>query len=184
MEKLPIKLSDPDRNEGRDRARPGRRLRRIHQGWSSSRNGCSRAPLSLRDWVFEASRATFSEGAFEAALVWGQAERAAEEAACVGWSQERSTPHEPICEIIFDPEAQFADRDTALAMLRKIAEKGERNERDGTLGLERGRTFAGPKEGRLVDNLTIAFSTLSMASYYPADQSNQSAGLPSRRSTP
>ena len=88
--------------------------------------------MSLRVGIIRGFKGDISEGAFEAALVWGQAERAAEEAACVGWSQER-LPARANLQIIFDPEAQFADRDTALAMLRKIAEKGERNERDGTL---------------------------------------------------
>ena len=110
-----------------------------------------------------------SPKACDAALVWMEAESAAAEAACANWSEER-LPADVSLELVFDPEAQFADREKALTMLRKIAATGKRNDRDGTLAWIVVEHVADRwKAKELVDNLTIAFSTLSMASYYPAE---------------
>jgi len=106
-------------------------------------------------------------GAWDAAFVWFEAEQAASDAATANWTKDRLPPQIHL-EVLFDPEAQLADREKALSMLKEIAAKGERSDRDGTLAWIVVEHIADRRRARkLVDNLTIAFSTLSMASYYP-----------------
>ena len=131
MEQLPLKLSIPTATKVEVERGLGRCLRCVCQSRRPPRD-CRSDAFELEGWDVRGFEGDIPDGAFEAALVWGQAERAAEEAACAGWSEERLPPEVNLA-LVFDPETQFADRDTALAMLRSIAEKGERNERDGTL---------------------------------------------------
>jgi hypothetical protein len=168
MEKLPIELSIPTATkEEVERGLAAACAVFIKAGVRP--DTAASGAFELEGWDIRGFEGDIPEGAFDAALVWGQARRAAEEAACVGWSQERLPP-EINLEIVVDPEAQFADRDTALATLRAIAEKGERNERGGTLAWIVVNHLADRQKAReLVDSLTIAFSTLAMSSYYPTE---------------
>jgi hypothetical protein len=105
----------------------------------------------------------------KAARVWDDANAAAREAACAGWPASRSVPDIGL-EIVVDAEAQLADRATALAMLHKMVETGSRRRREGILaGIVVEDLADQEKARRLVDAVTIAFSSLEMAGYYPEE---------------
>jgi hypothetical protein len=74
-------------------------IRCAENDWNGSNShlpsAYSRRPVSLADWC----RAAID---FDAALVWGQPRRAAEEAACAGWSEDQP-PADVNLEIVFDP---------------------------------------------------------------------------------
>ena len=122
MEKLPLKLSIPTATKEEVERGLAAACAVFVKAGVHPETAASGA-FELEGWDVRGFEGDIPDGAFEAALVWGQAERAAEEAACAGWSEER-LPAEVNLAIVFDPEAQFADRDTALAMLRK--HRGER----------------------------------------------------------
>ncbi len=104
----------------------------------------------------------------KSAGVWDQAHAAAKAAACASWLPERRA--EVNLDLVVDPEAQFADRETALAMLRRMADTGPRGSRDGILARIVVDSLADrSKARRLIDDVTIAFATLSTAGYYPAE---------------
>jgi hypothetical protein len=106
-----------------------------------------------------------------AAAVWDRADTAALEAACAGWKEERK-PQSADLEIIVHPEAQLADRPTAVDALRQIAETNPRKwSRDED---RRVSIFAGIIVGQienpfrvrdLVDPVTIAFHSVTSAQH-------------------
>lgn len=108
-----------------------------------------------------------SSDACDAAFVWMEAESAAGEAASENWTSDRLPPDVTLA-LVYDPDAQFADRAKALTMLREMANSSERNDRDGTLAWIVVDHLADRWKAReLVDNLTIAFCTLWLSSFHP-----------------
>lgn len=62
-----------------------------------------------------------SEAEYAAADVWYEANNAALKACCDGWPEEKRLKAFGL-ELLVNPEAQLADRDTALAKLRALTE--------------------------------------------------------------
>lgn len=123
--------------------------------------------FELEGFDMRGFKGKLSPDACDAAFVWMEAESAAGEAASANCSEDRLPPDVNLA-LLIDPESQLADRPKALEMLREIAAKGKRNDRDGTLAwivVDHLKDRWKAKE--LVDNLTVAFSTLAGASYYP-----------------
>ena len=105
----------------------------------------------------------------EAARVWDDANAAARQAACATWPWSRNVPDIGL-EIVVDAEAQLADRATALAMLRKMADTGSKRRREGILaGIVVEDLADREKARRLIDDVTIAFSTLETAGFVPEE---------------
>ncbi|WP_442579116.1 hypothetical protein ACSBOB_26915 [Mesorhizobium sp. ASY16-5R] len=106
-----------------------------------------------------------------AAAVWDRADTAALEAACAGWDED-CKPQSADLEIIVDPEAQLADRPTAVNALRKIAETDPRKwstDEDRRLSIYAG-IIAGQIENPfrvrdLIDPVTIAFHSVTSAQH-------------------
>jgi hypothetical protein len=106
-----------------------------------------------------------------AAAIWDQADTAALDAACADWDEDRK-PQSADLEIVFDPEAQLADRPTAVDALRQIAKTDPRKwskDEDRRVGIYAG-IIAGQIENPfrvrdLVDPVTIAFHSATSAQY-------------------
>lgn len=98
------------------------------------------------------------------AQVWDAAEEAARNAACADWPADRIK--EVGLQIVTDPEAQLADRDTALKMLRRMVDYGVRQSRDGILAQIVVEQLADrEKARRLVNDTTTAFYRLETAGW-------------------
>jgi hypothetical protein len=98
------------------------------------------------------------------AQVWDAAEEAARNAACADWPAHRIK--EVHLQIVTDPEAQLADRDTALKMLRRMVDYGVRQRRDGVLARIVVEQVADREQARkLVADTTTAFYRLSTAGW-------------------
>jgi hypothetical protein len=166
METLPIKVSVATATKDEiERGLAAACAVFIKSGIDPETAAAGRSKLEAFD--MQGFKGKLSSEACDAAFVWMEAEAAAAEAASANWSEDR-LPADASLQLVFDPEAQFADREKALAMLREIATKGQRNDRDGTLARIVVEHLADRwKAKELVDNLTIAFCTLSLASYHP-----------------
>lgn len=105
-----------------------------------------------------------------AADAWGQANRAALEACCAGWPDDRK-PTAVSLELLINPETQLADRPTALAMLRERVEDDKQGGFDGSDGILAWRVAADlenkPEMRDLVTGITVAFTALKLAHFYP-----------------
>lgn len=107
-----------------------------------------------------------------AADVWWEASKAAMEACCAGWPDEKRL-HVNGLELVHDPETQLADRVTALAQMRAIIEDEDgRNEyhddRIFLLALAATAEMAdGNKARDLVNEVTVAYTPLALAGVTP-----------------
>lgn len=98
------------------------------------------------------------------AEAWNAAEDAARDAACADWPADRVK--EVRLQIVTDPEAQLADRDAALKMLRRMVDYGVRQNRDGVLAQIVVEQVADrEKARRLVNDTTAAFHRLETAGW-------------------
>ncbi|WP_156398554.1 hypothetical protein [Mesorhizobium sp. Root102] len=104
---------------------------------------------------------------------WEQANIAALEACCAGWPDDRR-PTTVSLELLIEPETQLADRPKALAMLRERAEDDKQREFDGSDGILAWRVAADlenkPEMRDLVTGITVAFTALKLAHFYPDEQ--------------
>lgn len=105
--------------------------------------------------------------------VWLQAGQSAIAAACSEWGSERQKPLNANMELIIDPETQLAERAAALSMIRAYvkATTGDGEELDDKVP-QLAKVIAsdiedGLKARDLVADLTLAYTTLQMARYYP-----------------
>jgi hypothetical protein len=104
---------------------------------------------------------------------WLQAEQSAIAAACAEWGPERQRPTNAKMELIADPETQLVDRAAALSMMRAYvkATDGASEQLDAKVP-QLAQVIAGdiedPLKARdLVADVTVAYTTLQMASFYP-----------------
>ncbi|MES0032509.1 hypothetical protein [Mesorhizobium sp. M0040] len=107
----------------------------------------------------------------KAAQIWMEAQLAALEACCAGWSAEKR-PAAADLELPTDPEAQLADRAIALAKLRALteAEDGNGEFMDSAAGTLAWSVAAALDEflaRDLVSDVTVAFTTLALAGFHP-----------------
>ncbi|MGI6854380.1 hypothetical protein [Mesorhizobium sp. 1B3] len=114
-----------------------------------------------------------TEAEDEMVSAWLQAGQSAIAAACSEWEPERQRPLNANMELIIDPETQLAERDAALSTIRAYikATDGAGEELDDKVP-QLAQIIASDIEDRfkardLVADLTIAYTTLQMASYYP-----------------
>ncbi len=113
-----------------------------------------------------------SEGEFAAADVWWAASKAAIEACCHGWPDERRSEVSGL-QLLDDPETQLADRDTALARMRDIiqAEDGQGEFTDNRVFFLALAATAempdGSRAQQLVSAVTVAYSSLALAGFTP-----------------
>lgn len=113
-----------------------------------------------------------SEDEYAAAEAWWAASRAAMEACCAGWSDERKRD---VCglELLRDPELQLADHSTAITMMRVLtqAEDGKAeycDDRVFLLALAATRDMAdGALAQELVNAVSAAYTQLSLAGFTP-----------------
>ncbi|WP_442580690.1 hypothetical protein ACSBOB_01430 [Mesorhizobium sp. ASY16-5R] len=107
-----------------------------------------------------------------AATAWENADLAALEAACAGWDAD-CKPQTANLEILHDPEAQLADRPTAIQRLRKIAGSKKWTKKDEDRIATYAWIIAGDLEGLtarpLVDPITIGANRVEMAPYKGED---------------
>lgn len=112
------------------------------------------------------------EAAYAAAQLWADAERAAIEACCAGWPEDKK-PMTADMGLLTDPEIQLADRATALSKLRAHAEvedgKSESmNGDDCILAWRVAEELDDVFVARdLVAAVTIAFTTLQLIGFHP-----------------
>jgi hypothetical protein len=112
-----------------------------------------------------------SEVEYAAADVWYEANKAALQACCEGWPEEKRLRAVGL-ELLVNPDAQLADRDTALAKLRALTEAenggGEfMNSEIGMLADALAVDLDNPRD--LIAALTIAFTTLELSGFHPAE---------------
>lgn len=112
-----------------------------------------------------------SEAECAAADVWYEANNAALQACCEGWPEEKRLRAFGL-ELLVNPEAQLADRDTALAKLRALTEaedgRGEFvNSEIGMLADAVAVDLDNPRD--LIAALTIAFTTLELSGFHPEE---------------
>lgn len=114
-----------------------------------------------------------SDAEWAAADAWDDADAAALEAACAGWREAgRHVPETARLELVTDPATQLVDRAAALAMLRAKIEGSRHNEHHDSTVVSLAWIVAEDLEDqwharKLVDDVTIAFSRLSLAGFYP-----------------
>jgi hypothetical protein len=106
---------------------------------------------------------------YAAADVWYEANKAALQACCEGWPEEKRLRALGL-ELLVNPDAQLADRDTALAKLRALTEAenggGEfMNSEIGMLADALAVDLDNPRD--LIAALTIAFTTLELSGFHP-----------------
>jgi len=113
-------------------------------------------------WDDSGFQGRISNADLKSAQIWDAAEEAARDAACADWPADRSK--EIRLQIVTDPEAQLADRDTALKMLRRMVDYGVRQCRDGVLAqIVVEQVPDRDKARRLVNDTTAAFHRLETA---------------------
>lgn len=105
-----------------------------------------------------------------AAEAWAEAHDAALDACCGGWADERR-PEGVRLELLIDPETQLADRATALSMLREDLDRDGKDSLSGRDAILAWRVAADVvdrlKVGDLINNLTVAFTTLALSHFHP-----------------
>ncbi|TPI58651.1 hypothetical protein FJ417_18690 [Mesorhizobium sp. B3-1-7] len=113
-----------------------------------------------------------SEEEYVAAQAWWAASKAAMEACCVGWPDEKKH-HVDGLQLLHDPDIQLTDRASALARMRTIvrAEDGKGEFTDNRVFfLALAATAEMPnssKAQQLVSAVTVAYSSLSLAGFTP-----------------
>ncbi|TIL25121.1 hypothetical protein [Mesorhizobium sp.] len=128
------------------------------------------AAFELEGWDIDGfpEDRTPSDAVFEANSVWGDAHEAALEACCAAWPADKK-PVAVELELLIDPEAQLADRDTALAKLRAIVEaKDGHSDASNKLLILAYRVADELENARdLVADVTVAYTRLAHSCFYP-----------------
>ncbi|TPM33749.1 hypothetical protein FJ955_03145 [Mesorhizobium sp. B2-2-2] len=110
--------------------------------------------------------------ASSASYAWGQASNAALEACCAGWPEDRK-PITVSLELLTDPDAQLADRSTALAMLRENIERDGKDMLSGRDAILAWRVAVDVEDKLkvrdIIGNVTVAFTRLALSHRHPEE---------------